>query len=175
MLRLAFGAFFLDTIFRLAPRLRAAAVLRWPRFLLTTLRRAALPKAFSIAGVARCSLERPTSSALAVDSNTTSAAAFVAAPNASPAIVLTPCAASTMASFAFFVTVLTISSSAARAFDNANAAPKVPTTGKSTPPPTGRARIQFACSWTGAANQAVIFNNAALICVSVRMTWALAV
>jgi hypothetical protein len=75
-------------------------------------RRAAFPSASSIAGVARVSLVCPASSAFAVDSNTTSAAALVAALIASPAIVLTPWAASTIASFALLVTVLTMQTSA---------------------------------------------------------------
>jgi hypothetical protein len=92
---------------------------------------AALPAACFIAGVDRLILARPASSALAVDSSTICAAAFAAAPRASPATDLTPfalrCAASAIASFAFVVTVLTtVHHPPGIAFDNAKSAAMVP-------------------------------------------------
>jgi hypothetical protein len=88
---------------------------------------AALPIARFIAGDDCLILVRPVPSALAVDSNTTSAAAFAAAPKASPATDLTPwaprCAASEMACRALVVMLLTIEFTLlGEAFDNAKRA-----------------------------------------------------
>ena len=88
---------------------------------------AALPIARFIAGDDCLILVRPVPSALAVDSNTTSAAAFAAAPKASPATDLTPwaprCAASEMACRALVVMLLTIESTLpGETFDNAKRA-----------------------------------------------------